>query len=190
MRGDAPKSHLTGVPGWETFSEQEYLKTLAEAVPANGRILEIGAEYGMSSSIFCRFAHPSVEVVSIDIFGGNMLEIHRQNLAEAGLADRSRQLVGDSAIVGKTWKDPIDLLFIDGDHSYGGCASDIRIFTPFVMVGGMVAFHDMAQMTNLMPHAMHYMVTKAVNEWQYNEGRKWSVRQAIDTLLVFERIAS
>jgi hypothetical protein len=36
----------------------------------------------------------------------------------------------------------IDLLFIDGDHSYEGCASDVVRFVPFVRPGGYFILHD------------------------------------------------
>jgi len=36
----------------------------------------------------------------------------------------------------------IDLLFIDGDHSYEACLADWRAYGPLVRKGGVVAFHD------------------------------------------------
>lgn len=44
----------------------------------------------------------------------------------------------------KTWLSgrPINLLFIDGDHSYEGVRQDYEIYAP--MVKGLIAFHDLA----------------------------------------------
>ena len=36
----------------------------------------------------------------------------------------------------------IDFLFIDSDHSYDGCKSDVDMWLPKVKDGGIVAFHD------------------------------------------------
>ncbi len=36
----------------------------------------------------------------------------------------------------------IDLLFIDGDHSYKGVKNDVKKFTPFVKQSGYTIFHD------------------------------------------------
>jgi cephalosporin hydroxylase len=36
----------------------------------------------------------------------------------------------------------IDLLFIDGDHSYEGVSKDYEIYLPLVRNGGIIAFHD------------------------------------------------
>jgi cephalosporin hydroxylase len=37
---------------------------------------------------------------------------------------------------------PIDLLFIDGDHSYTGVKADFLAYRQFVRPGGLIAFHD------------------------------------------------
>jgi len=50
-----------------------------------------------------------------------------------------------SAAVGARWTRPIALLWIDGDHSYAGALQDAALFTPWVVDGGVVAFHDATQ---------------------------------------------
>lgn len=35
-----------------------------------------------------------------------------------------------------------DLLFIDGDHSYGGVKQDYETYSPLVKDGGIIVFHD------------------------------------------------
>jgi predicted O-methyltransferase YrrM len=47
-----------------------------------------------------------------------------------------------SADIAASWPCLIDLLFIDGDHSYEGCRSDIEAWLPHVRRGAWVAFHD------------------------------------------------
>src|SRR5690606_39625121 len=42
------------------------------------------------------------------------------------------------------WQDPISLLFIDGLHDYVNVARDFWKFSPFVVTGGLIAFHDYA----------------------------------------------
>jgi len=38
--------------------------------------------------------------------------------------------------------EPIDVLFIDGDHTYDGVRIDYELYSPLVRPGGIVAFHD------------------------------------------------
>lgn len=40
------------------------------------------------------------------------------------------------------WTQPIDLLFVDGDHSYEGALSDLRAFAPHVVPGGYCLVDD------------------------------------------------
>jgi predicted O-methyltransferase YrrM len=46
--------------------------------------------------------------------------------------------------VAATWRTPIDFLFIDGDHSEDSCERDWLDWSPWIMPGGVVAFHDSA----------------------------------------------
>ncbi len=47
----------------------------------------------------------------------------------------------------------IDLLFIDGDHSYQGCKQDWDMYGPLVRPGGIVAFHDTNYGRHRDPHS-------------------------------------
>ena len=51
-------------------------------------------------------------------------------------------LKGKSAEVAKKFTEPIDLIFIDGDHSYEGVKADVESWLPKVKDGGIVVFHD------------------------------------------------
>ncbi|MEX0930072.1 MAG: class I SAM-dependent methyltransferase [Candidatus Paceibacterota bacterium] len=39
-------------------------------------------------------------------------------------------------------RETVDVLFIDGDHSYEGVKNDFEWYAPFVRRGGIIAFHD------------------------------------------------
>ena len=47
--------------------------------------------------------------------------------------------------VGRRWAEPVDLVFIDGDHALESCRADWELFSPFVRPGGVVVFHDARQ---------------------------------------------
>lgn len=41
--------------------------------------------------------------------------------------------------------DPVDLLFIDGDHEYEGVKADFEMYSPLVHDRGVIAFHDICR---------------------------------------------
>lgn len=47
---------------------------------------------------------------------------------------------GDSKKV--EWSDKVDVLFIDGDHSYEGARADFEKYEPFVKRDGLILMHD------------------------------------------------
>lgn len=70
------------------------------------------------------------------------LRAMRRNLRAFGV-ERYVEIVRDySDAAGARWTEPIDLLFIDGDHSYEGVKRDWRLFAPHVREFGTVVFHD------------------------------------------------
>jgi len=69
-------------------------------------------------------------------------DIFRKNLQTCGVADHVSIIRADSTDAAKQWQLPIDLLFIDGDHSYAGVKRDWAEFSPFVTPFGVVVFHD------------------------------------------------
>jgi hypothetical protein len=61
--------------------------------------------------------------------------------------------VARSGAVAETWHRPIDFLFIDADHTEPGARADWDAFSPHVIVGGVVAFHDARSEHPGGPHA-------------------------------------
>lgn len=113
--------------GWFDQYNMSVLVPDVEAIPTGGLYLEIGVYKGRSLWITRGAADPSVEVWGIDV-------------------RRDPKIKGTNFIRGESgkveWDKPIDVLFIDGDHSYEGCKADIDKYAPFVKPGGVILFHD------------------------------------------------
>ena len=62
-------------------------------------------------------------------------------LERLGVADGVHLMVGDSRTVEMPSND-LDILFIDGDHSYEGSKADWERWAPQVRGGGHLLFHD------------------------------------------------
>ena len=67
-----------------------------------------------------------------------------ENLQAAGVRDAVQPMVMTSEEASRRIKGPIELLFIDGDHSLEGAAADAEIWLPRLMAGGTVLMHDVA----------------------------------------------
>jgi predicted O-methyltransferase YrrM len=64
------------------------------------------------------------------------------NVRKLGLGNRVEIVRQTSDVAAGNWTKPIDMIFIDGDHSYEGVKRDWNLFTPFVREFGVVVFHD------------------------------------------------
>jgi predicted O-methyltransferase YrrM len=64
------------------------------------------------------------------------------NIREAGVSDQIEIVRSKSAEAAKGWNKKIDLIFIDGDHSYEGVKADWTLFLPHMSEFGFAVFHD------------------------------------------------
>lgn len=69
-------------------------------------------------------------------------EIMTENIRNLGLEDVITIVRKPSSDALKEWRAKIDLIFIDGDHTYDGAKADWEGFRPFVSEFGLVVFHD------------------------------------------------
>lgn len=64
------------------------------------------------------------------------------NIAALGLKEQVTIVRSTSEDASRSWHYPIDLLFVDGDHTYEGVKRDWELFSPHVRPFGFVVFHD------------------------------------------------
>jgi predicted O-methyltransferase YrrM len=122
-------------------------------------VLEIGTCRGGTLWLWCRLAAPDALIVSVDLpggpFGGGYTVQDVPIFLGHAEADQDIQLLaGNShspkmleAVQGKLGDRGVDLLFIDGDHSYDGVKQDWEMYSPLVNPGGIVIFHDIVKHT-------------------------------------------
>lgn len=110
-------------------------------------VCEIGAAGGGTAFLFAHAAAPDALVVSIDLSFGAGRRTALEGFARAG--QRVVTVEGDShradtleAVRAQLEGRLLDLLYLDGDHSYEGVAEDFRMYAPLVRAGGLVVFHD------------------------------------------------
>lgn len=91
--------------------------------------LEVGVDKGKSLSIARMVAKEDVYVCGVD-------------LRKDPKVPKTLFLRRDSKLAAETWKIGVNVLFIDGDHSYEGCKRDIDAWYPHMVKGGVMLFHD------------------------------------------------
>jgi predicted O-methyltransferase YrrM len=144
-----------------SFPERGFLFQLASDAPAGAQVVEVGSWMGASTCFLAAgLKGEDAKVYAVDNFKGlstcgedaawyhrhfrrlgadSTLEIFRANFAALGLSARAEPVVSDSVAAARAMasrQGSIDLIFIDGDHSYEACQADIA------RRGGVMAFHD------------------------------------------------
>jgi hypothetical protein len=162
--------------GWLTKEERELLRSLAQTVPEDGLMVNIGIEYGASAHCL-RAGNSSADLIGIDLIGADKFE---------GEPVMTGVLKGDSASYAISWDRPIDLLFIDGDHTFDGVMGDV-FFARNVVIGGWVAFHDCFNNQG-GTHPICPGVNKAVDAWLDNQGERWVESDPVSSTRYFQRV--
>ena len=142
----------SGIEGWLSDAQGRALLAAAAATTGQGAIVEIGSWKGRSTVWLAEGARLARQrVYAIDRHSGsredpsaNTLTEFLENITRAGVADAIEPLVMSSAEAAAIVRGPVELLFIDGDHSFAGVKRDAEIWLPRVMDGGVVMFHDVA----------------------------------------------
>ena len=101
-----------------------------------GPILEVGRRFGGSTQLIAAASREGVkDIISVDL----KMEVHEKVRKYLLLNDRVELRVGSSfAPIDRDWS----FIFIDGDHSYEGASTDMKIHVPRLVPGGYLAVHD------------------------------------------------
>jgi predicted O-methyltransferase YrrM len=117
-------------------------------------VLEIGTAGGGSLFLLSQGASEDALVISVDLpygqFGGGYQKIRIPLYRAFARPKQKIHLVRDDSHDMATLKkvekilsgNKLDLLFIDGDHSYEGVSKDFQMYHHLVKKNGIIAFHD------------------------------------------------
>lgn len=149
-------------------AELPALKELVRTLPPNPFVVNIGAGSGTSGLAIIE-SRKDVTLLTIDCQDASSpfgcLEAERDVMTRAGLADKWQrrwfQIHASSVDVAAMWKgsdgfhvktaredghnvtlEQVDMVFVDGDHSYEGAKADILGWMPLIKEGGIMAVHD------------------------------------------------
>lgn len=119
--------------GFLTFTQGMLLAYLAFIAEKGSNIVEIGC--GRSSGMIAPFISEKKFYI-IDIDGEKLGKVVQQLPLQENIVSfpcDSKEL---------NWDKPINLLWIDGDHSWEGIKNDVEKFLPLVEPGGFMVVHD------------------------------------------------
>lgn len=121
--------------------QPEFLYKLSYSTEGIGEIVEIGTNVGKTAIALAygQKVKKGKPIYSIDIYEHPDI---KKNLEKAGITDYVNRIVMPSHKMAEKWEKPIELLWIDGDHSFKGVCYDIKNWVRFVAGGGVIAFHD------------------------------------------------
>lgn len=120
-------------------------------------ILEIGTSEGGTLFFFSKFAAPDAKMITIDLpiirnYASyspakipffNLYKSEKQKIHFLRKDSHHEKTIKKVKKILKNYK--LDVLFIDGDHSYEGVKKDFENFSPFVRKNGIIAFHDIVE---------------------------------------------
>jgi predicted O-methyltransferase YrrM len=123
-----------------------------------GRIVEIGSFKGKSTCWMAKalqLANANEKIAAIDphINTHNIKNVPAykedssfddflKNLKDYGVTQYVEPIKQTSEAAAKNWNQPIKLLFIDGSHIYDDVMLDLKLWEPWLNIGGIVAMHD------------------------------------------------
>ncbi len=144
------------IPRTMTLSGLHYLAKLAQSVPENGIICEIGPLYGSSTWVLCNNSHPSVKVVSIDSWDESQKWVAKRlpealPFSKTSFLKYTNDCENLTAIQGyspdcikESWNTQIDMFFDDATHGDPGFSENLNYFRNFMKPNSVFCGDDYA----------------------------------------------
>lgn len=152
------------IPGWTRGKEALELARISLSLASGAVIIEIGAFFGSGTVLLAgpRKIKGSGSVHAVDPFDcsgdtysipvykeilanagdGSLRDYFDENIRRAGLTDWVEVHQGRAAEIAMHWTTPVDMIFLDGDHSRKGSREAYESWSPFLKAGGVIAIHN------------------------------------------------
>lgn len=140
-----------GLAKAETQTSDAERATLARHAAGKRRLVEIGVWHGVTTKVLRHRMAADGILLGIDPYLKGRLGFSAQRVIARREVARIpngkvewHRLTGVEAARVYAANDgpPVDLVFIDGDHSYEGLRGDWEAWNPLVAPGGIIALHD------------------------------------------------
>lgn len=145
--------------------------------------LEVGVRRGRSMAIVAGLA-PKAHIVGVDMWIGDYAKMEnpgpdhvRHQMAAIGHEGKLELITGNShTVVPRLFRQrpelTFDLVAVDGDHTHGGAARDLRAVLPRLRIGGALVFDDVRHSAHpYLNDVWHRSVAadRRYTTWQYDD---------------------
>jgi predicted O-methyltransferase YrrM len=200
----APLLPFASIDGWLTVDEAIALYELARSLPdERPLVVEVGSWQGRSSvciarGLACKRAPRLCCIDPFDASGdaasagtydqrargldNGLRAAFEANVRAAGLGAIVDVVQGRSHDHAATWREPIDLVFLDGDHAYDAVRQDVLDWAPKVRAGGFLALHDVV-------HDVHDGPRRVVDELLRGDP-SWVDARCVDSMFVARKASA
>jgi MMP 1-O-methyltransferase len=141
---DNIKRSTGSIEGWLTDDEGKFLYCAARNCTGKGAIVEIGSWKGKSTVFIGKGSESAgkIKIYAIDPHIEGTYEEFKRNIKNAELNDIVIPVVKTSGEAAKDFLEPVEFIFIDGDHTYEKVKQDFELWFPKLINKGIIAFHD------------------------------------------------
>lgn len=181
---------------------------IARLATGRHRVVELGVYEGSSAVVLCGVLGPASELHLIDPFidatGWALPPDARpiEGATRRAVARAARRggpdgrggpavhwQIARSQDAGRAWSGgPVDLVFVDGDHSPEGCREDFEVWSAHLAAGGAIAFHDARE--GVPGGSGSIGPTSVINTLFRDRGSlaaSWQIIDEVDSLVVVAR---
>jgi predicted O-methyltransferase YrrM len=175
-----------------TLAEHEALQRWAKG---RGQIVEIGVAEGGSALALREVIAPDGTLHLIDPFHLSRLKWMNGPRRAAAAAvsmstcGRVRWINKFSFEAVRNWTEPIDFLFLDGDHDEKAVWRDWEEWHCFISRGGIIAFHDARVFVNGWPTDQDGPVRVVNLLFRGAANPEWAIVEEVDSIVFVERRA-
>lgn len=178
---------------YATPDELDYLRELAKTFPDNACVVMIGAGPGVMAIALLE-GNKNLDLSIVDIESYYYAKRHIDSYF--GILENVSFYLAPSEFLGRVWskrkqENKIDLLIVDGDHSYEGVSEDIKSWLGNVKEDGLIFFHDYDATGTQFENVVRYPgVKQAIEEHLVNYANSnsslWIERTRVGTSIVFQ----
>lgn len=167
-KGKDAEMMINGIEGYLIGSDITFLQQKSRELPTDGVYLEIGSWMGLSSTIFAQqlidIGNNGASIHCVDTWMGSEehqeLDVIKNDALYEKFLSNIKRVGVDHMITPHRMSSPdlatqwdgtlLDMIFVDGDHTFDGCYKDTMAWYKWLKPGGVIFGHDATEDSPVM----------------------------------------